>query len=390
MLLLALTLFFALSAHANQNPFPYNPGFDISSVVNIARSLPSHSWEFGTASEALLELYNPELSVFGKIPFPVPTVKASQVQSLVYAQSKIVLGTGVNSLSNGDGAVGDPASLGVSVVLLGKTKSKYATAAKQTMEYIMNSAPRFWNGAISQRTDVAELWSDFMYMAPPFLAYYAVETYNATLLADVVHLCTQYRQVLHANITSNSEGVWEHIIGSQGGDTGRWSTGNGWAASGMVRVLATVMKAPASVVLKIRSKSVSLLTGYIKEIIDGAMGSPVDTNKLLRNYVDDVSGDGHGYGEISGTSMLAAATYRMAVLCPQVFGQHYVKWADGVRATLSNGKHVSKNGTVYPAVNPLNWGDTEPVTYGSPEGNNFVVLMYAAWRDCVHAGFCHQ
>jgi len=317
-------------------------------------------------------------------------VKASQVQSLVYAQSKIVLGTGVNSLSNGDGAVGDPASLGVSAVLLGKTKSKYATAAQQTMEYIMNSAPRFWNGAISQRTDVAELWSDFMYMAPPFLAYYAVETYNATLLADVVHLCTQYRQVLHANITSTSEGVWEHIIGSQGGDTGHWSTGNGWAASGMVRVLATVMKAPASVVLKIRSKSVSLLTGYIKEIIDGAMGSPVDTNKLLRNYVDDVSGDGHGYGEISGTSMLAAATYRMAVLCPQVFGQHYVKWADGVRATLSNGKHVSKNGTVYPAVNPLNWGDTGPVTYGSPEGNNFVVLMYAAWRDCVHAGFCHQ
>lgn len=26
----------------------------------------------------------------------------------------------------------------------------------------------------------------------------------------------------------------------------------------------------------------------------------------------------------------------------------------------------------------------------SPEGNNFVVLMYTAWRDCVFAGLCKQ
>jgi Glycosyl Hydrolase Family 88 len=231
--------------------------------------------------------------------------------------------------------------------------------------------------------------ADFMYMAPPFLAYYAVDTYNASLLADVVQLCAQYRQVLHANITGNGQGVWEHIIGPQSQDVGQWSTGNGWAAGGMVRVLATVMKAPASVIPANQSEyAVTALTGFIKEIIDGAMSSPVDTNGFLRNYLNDTSGDGHGYGEISGTSMLAAATYRMAVLCPQVFDQNYTEWADGVRETLGNGQHVSQNGTVYPAVNPLNWGDTVPYTAGSPEGNNFVVLMYAAWRDCVQAGVC--
>jgi hypothetical protein len=175
-MLLPLTLLFAISVLAHQKPrtpesnhslssrqcsqnnFPYDPGFNISSVANIAQSLPSHSWEFGTASEALLELYNPELSVFGNSPFPVPTMNISKVRSLMYAQSKIVLGTGANSLSDGDGAVGDPASLGVSAVLLGKSQSQFATAAAQTADYIMNSAPRFWNGAISQRTDVAELW----------------------------------------------------------------------------------------------------------------------------------------------------------------------------------------------------------------------------------------
>jgi hypothetical protein len=26
----------------------------------------------------------------------------------------------------------------------------------------------------------------------------------------------------------------------------------------------------------------------------------------------------------------------------------------------------------------------------SPEGNNFVVLLYAAWRDCIFTGLCEK
>lgn len=137
---------------------PFSPGFDIASVATLAKSLPSHSWEFGTASEALLELYDPLFSVFGPAPFPVPTLQKDSVESLSYAASKIVIGSVANGLSDGDGAVGDPASLGVSAVLLGKTNATYAKAALEEVDYIMNSAPRAWNGAISQRADVAELW----------------------------------------------------------------------------------------------------------------------------------------------------------------------------------------------------------------------------------------
>jgi hypothetical protein len=155
---LVFILSFASSAFASQNPFPFSPGFDIEAVAAIAKALPSHSWEFGTAAEALLELYNPEISVFGNSTFPVPTLDVSNVQSLTYAKSKISFGWGANSLVNGDGAVGDPASLGVSAVLLGQSNSSYTWDAQQRVDYIMNSAPRFWNGAISQREDIAELW----------------------------------------------------------------------------------------------------------------------------------------------------------------------------------------------------------------------------------------
>jgi hypothetical protein len=139
-------------------PYPYDPGFDIKAVTSLAKSLPSHSWEYGAASQAFLELYNPLLSVFGPNPFPVFAADKDHVKALAYASSKIQFGKGANALCDGAGAVGDPASLGVSAVMLGKTDPAFADAADATIDYLLNSAPRYNNGAISQRTSVPELW----------------------------------------------------------------------------------------------------------------------------------------------------------------------------------------------------------------------------------------
>ncbi|KAJ7025809.1 family 88 glycosyl hydrolase [Mycena alexandri] len=381
-----------------KSPTPFDPGFNITSVAAIAKSLPSHSWEYGTASEALLELDSPLLSVFGPRPFPVQTLSPATVPALAYAQSVIVLGTGANGLSNGDGAVGDPASLGVSAVLLGKTNATFATAAQSEIDYIVGSAPRWVNGAISQRTSVAELWADWMYMAPPFIAFFAADSNNASLLetAYVQSSSSAPTPLPPSPVgTSPTNGSWHHIVGPQSADPGLWSTGNGWAAAGMTRVLATILKAPVAANATWRASAVSDLTAWIKEIVDGARTQPTESG-LLRNYLNDTSGDGHGFGEISGSSLIASVAYRMVVLAPDVFdAPTYVGWADSIRAVLSGNDtegnpHVTANGTVTPAVNPLGWGDTAPWTAGSPEGNNFVVLLYAAWRDCVYAGLCSK
>jgi hypothetical protein len=162
---------------------------------------------------------------------------------------------------------------------------------------------------------------------------------------------------------------------------------------GMARVLATVEKAPLPIIYgKWKQAATANLTSWIKEIVEGAMGAPADGG-LLRNYLNDTSGDGHGFGEISGSSAIAAAAYRMAVLKPAEFGAAHIAWADSIRTVLGGcdvegNPHVTSNGTVTPAVNPYSWHSTTPYTIGSPEGNNFVVLMYAAWRDCVAAGIC--
>ncbi|KAI9740607.1 MAG: hypothetical protein M1834_005188 [Cirrosporium novae-zelandiae] len=358
-------------------------GYDVNKVAARAKELASHSWEYGTAAEAFLELYNPELSVFGDDPFPmndIPQPEVTSIPSLVYA--KPVIRTDNQTLIDGDGAVGDPASLGVSAVLIGQSNTSYYQAATREADYVVNVAPRYWNGAISQRYNVAEIWADFVYMAPPFLAYYAVSTNDTELLKETVRQCSLYKQVLQANITANAtsdySGLWTHIIGPESTDLGLWSTGNAWAAAGMTRVLATVSKwGPSSG----WTEEQSTLKFLIKEIIDGAMH--VDkSNGLLRNYLNDTT----WYGETSGTALLTSVVYRMAVAAPEMFGSSYISWADENRAAIA--AHVTSNGTLSPAINPLNWGDTTPYTAGSPEGQSFGVLLYTAYRDCFCAGVC--
>lgn len=76
----------------------------ISDVIMQGRLLASHSWEYGTLSEALLEWYNPEFSVYSKDAFPdgkIPVLQISNTQSLSYAITNIR--TNSTTLVDGDG-----------------------------------------------------------------------------------------------------------------------------------------------------------------------------------------------------------------------------------------------------------------------------------------------
>lgn len=143
-------------------------GYDPYSAAQAMVDKASHSWEWGTAAEALLELYDNQLSVFGSDPFPggkVPNVDPATVFALQYAKQFINTN---GQVFVSDSAVGDPASLGVSAILIGQSDSKYIDASNRQADYILNQAPRWSNGAISQRGDVAEIWADNMAMSFPF------------------------------------------------------------------------------------------------------------------------------------------------------------------------------------------------------------------------------
>lgn len=206
------------------------------------------------------------------------------------------------------------------------------------------------------------------------MAYLAVQNNNVSLMAATVTQCSLHRDVLKTSGASD----WRHIIGPNSQDTGLWSTGNGWAAYGMTRVLHTLQKWPSSSSMTSQANN---LRNWIQEILDGAMSAGSDGG-LLRNYLDDSS----WFGEVSGTAMLSAVAYRMAVNSPSQFTQKYVQWADANRKALA--KHVGGNGLFSPTVDPYNWKDKTPYTSGSPEGQAFTVYLYTAYRDCVNAKVC--
>lgn len=71
-----------------------------------------------------------------------------------------------------EGSAGDPASIGVAVLLGNRTGSPgpdWAAAAAEQVDALLNHTPRSVDGAISHRTEYVQLWSDFIYMVPPFL-----------------------------------------------------------------------------------------------------------------------------------------------------------------------------------------------------------------------------
>jgi hypothetical protein len=146
----------------------------------------------------------------------------------------------------------------------------------------------------------------------------------------------------------------------------------------MVRVLHTLQKWSGSSSM---TSQANQLKGWIQEILDGAMASGFD-NGLLHNYLND----GSWFGEISGTALISAVAYRMAVNDPAMFPQKYITWADANRKSLAN--HEGDDGVFAPAVDPYNWLDRSEFNSGSPEGEAFTVFLYTAFRDCVNAGIC--
>lgn len=286
-----------------------NIGYDPVKAADQPKRLSTHSWEYGTAAEALLELYNPELSVFSPNAFPndkAPKVDVDSFPALCYARRFIELDRPNGTLIDGDGATGDPASLGVSALMIGQSEPQYLQASSRQFSHLNNSIPRWPNGAMSHREAYPELWADFIAMAPPFIAYYAFAADDSEAIKTAIMQCFLYRQVLKPNDT----GLWKHIVGPENQDLGLWSTGNGWAAYGMLRVLAALCH-----VEKLKTDSnadiaKADLFHWVGEILNSAMRAGKDENGLLRNYLDDET----WFGETSGTSLLTAAVYRLAVL----------------------------------------------------------------------------
>lgn len=234
-------------------------------------------------------------------------------------------------------------------------------------------------------------------MIPPALAYQGAAQNDSSLLRTAVQQIGLYRDVLQIK-TGPITGAWRHIRG-QAQSLGAWTTGNAWAALGMTRVLATIVNfAPNSG--SDFSPEIQQLTSYVYEIFDAVEASL--SNATKQSGFDSSNGLLRGYllggeksvldtsllwpGDTTGTAGIASAMYRMAVLDP-LRGQKYLGTADSLRKAIS-GAINPKTGLAGPAMNPLAWWDSKPITTGSPEGQALIAMMGASFRDCYALGPC--
>ena len=154
-------------------------------------------------------------------------------------------------------------------------------------------------------------------------------------------------------------------------ELGHWSTGNGWAALGMLRVAGTY-RAYGSEYDNLKSD----LLYWAAEILDAMYDHTALANTtLFHNYVDQ----GSTFLDASSTAAIAAATYHLAVLSNEKgTNSTRLSYAERARHELSFGGHIDDDGWLSPVVDPYNF-PTEG-SY-SAEAQAFVVSMLAGYQE---------
>jgi len=306
-----------------------------------------------------------------------------------------------------DGSAADPASIGMSVLLAYWTEQAtgnenggggsggvdYAGAAKDQLDFLLGNVRRTPDGALSHRVSELQLWSDFVYMVPPFIAYYGMMSQNRTLLLEAYNQIKLYHNYLS---DPKAQDRWKHVLlGPTNNDEGYWTTGNAWAAAGMLRVLATIRNSQYANTMKNQQKD---LANWVKELHDGMFALLDPSVNLFTNYPDVPPSSPGNFYDASGSALLASTVFRGAVMLNQFT---HVPAAEKIRRTLfspstnsssanssasaefQNYPHITPDGWLTPVVNPYSYGQQGGK---SPEGQAFVLQLHSAWRDWIEDG----
>ncbi|CAH7668848.1 hypothetical protein PPACK8108_LOCUS3410 [Phakopsora pachyrhizi] len=366
-------------------------------VYEVLNRVANHSWEWGTQSEVIMERNYPCLSVFSQsssLPFESDDWDGAQTKLLTELIDPIIATrpVGEKPIVDGDGSSADPASLGVAVLVSAVTTPKkekaadYLELAKDQYKFLIKEVPRSKSGAISHREAEVQFWSDFVYMVPPFLAFHGAQDSNFEELELAYTQIKLYRDALSAPLKNVK--LWRHVLPDVGEnatikDHRFWSTGNGWAAAGIMRVYATLLNLEDETFQSKTESMLNDLADWTEEIVTGAFSFQDAETGLLPN----VFGANSTFLDCSGTSAIASAAFRLLSYEPERHSSLPMKdITKSVKAIFT--KYTNPiTGSVAPVVNPLDWSSEVPfngskpeVGFVSPEGQAFGILLQEAIR----------
>jgi rhamnogalacturonyl hydrolase YesR len=292
------------------------------------------SWEQGTAMQAILELGEKDLVVL-------------MAKDAVLRRKK----DGRLAMLGTDNAVTDPASNGEGALYAYKVTGDeiLKKAAEAMYKYLKAGAPKTEKGIICHVTQGRQIWSDAMFMAPPFLAVYG--DYD-----EAIKQVDGYRECLW----DKEKKLFSHIWDDQKKVFTRkdcWGGGNGWSAAGMAKII--------NILPKEKDADRKKLIGYVKELLDGCI-SYMRPEGLFHDVVDKPD----TFVETNLSQMLAYSIYKGVKA--GWLKDSYLKAADKMRAG-AHGK-IDQYGVVQDACGSPNFDHAGTST----EAQAFFLMMEAA------------
>jgi unsaturated rhamnogalacturonyl hydrolase len=293
------------------------------------------SWEQGTASQALIELGEKDLVIL-------------MAKDAVLRRK----GDGRFAMLGTENAVTDPASNGEAVLYAYKVtgEEKFKKAADAMYKFLMAGAPKTEKGIICHITQGRQIWSDSMFMSPPFIAVYG--EYD-----EAVKQVAGYRECL----LDKDKKLFSHIWDDQKKVFIRkdfWGGGNGWSAAGMAKII--------DILPKEKEAEKQKLIGWEKDLLDGCIA-------YMRpdGFFHDVIDKPETFVETNLSQMLAYSIYKGVK--SGWLENSYLKAADKMR-TGAHSK-VDKYGLVQDACSSPNFDKAGTST----EAQSFFLMMEAAY-----------
>ncbi|TXT15672.1 hypothetical protein VHUM_00175 [Vanrija humicola] len=391
----------------------FAPGVNDPLYVQLTRSLPGildkaieitkHSWELGTLTNVLVEVYNPELSPFGflpsawnssahpNLPLTVVNITAQELAGYDFSGAPkaattnlaaLLSSTTPRALVDGAGSLGDPAALGPAAWITAnfadqvrvlnnsgvsglQRDAAYAWAVGNQLADLY-AGPRADNGTISQRTEEFQLWSDMGYMIPPFLAYLGLTTNNATLLGEALNQWSLESSAL----LDPAANLYRHV---HYWDTGFWLTGNGWMLSGLVRVLASIAKSPFAAQFATQTDAAARTAAKVF----AALFNAADDWGLIATYIGATDGAA-ALTDSTGTAAVAGAFYRFLVLRPDLAAPLKPKADLAFRGVVSKINGANWLTAVVDPQGTNGFLRNDAANVRSPEGQSLLGALWAA------------
>lgn len=296
------------------------------------------SWEQGVAAHALLECHQFWERIRPSAPPPFDFSQflyAFAHESMVRQAPDGRLGVLLNGDGTTDPGAADPASMGEALywVLAEQKRTQYSAedvlsvAVDKQFRYILVDCPRAGSGLLSHRIDRKEIWSDTVYMLPPFLVAAALSRLNGhsrySMMAGDILRYGLRQVVLAAEVLQAPSGEWAHMYDLDAGQLKReawWGVGNGWVCCGIVRMLWMLVRAsegsPGLPNILSGDEELARLVGQCYSILlltFRACLAHMRPDGLFHDVVNDPA----TFVETNLSQMLAFTIFRLALLSKQ-------------------------------------------------------------------------